>query len=192
MTQDDRNPDYVIRQLAKTETGLITAAAELLVRGFKEMAPDAWPNMGAAHQEVVEALQTDRLLLIAITPRGKILGWIGALPAYPPHTWELHPLVVEPDFQARGIGRALVEALETELRNRGVLTLMLGSDDHSGQTSLFGRDLYADLFTQLAQIENIGRHPYTFYQKIGYTIVGAIPDANGPGQPDILMAKRLR
>jgi aminoglycoside 6'-N-acetyltransferase I len=30
-----------------------------------------------------------------------------------------------------------------------------------------------------------------FYQKLGYVIVGVIPDANGPGKPDIMMAKRV-
>ena len=30
-----------------------------------------------------------------------------------------------------------------------------------------------------------------FYQKLGYEIVGLIPDANGPGKPDIMMARRL-
>ncbi len=30
-----------------------------------------------------------------------------------------------------------------------------------------------------------------FYQKVGYTVVGVVPDANGLGKPDILMAKRI-
>ena len=29
------------------------------------------------------------------------------------------------------------------------------------------------------------------YQKCGFVIVGVVPDANGPGKPDILMAKRV-
>jgi len=32
---------------------------------------------------------------------------------------------------------------------------------------------------------------YEFYQKLGFTIVGIIPDANGWGKPDILVAKRV-
>jgi len=29
------------------------------------------------------------------------------------------------------------------------------------------------------------------YQKCGFVIVGVVPDANGLGKPDILMAKRI-
>ncbi|MDR3085239.1 MAG: hypothetical protein LBU47_02880 [Christensenellaceae bacterium] len=40
--------------------------------------------------------------------------------------------------------------------------------------------------------EQLGRRPVEFYQKQGYQIVGVIPDANGPGKPDLYMAKGLR
>jgi len=40
-------------------------------------------------------------------------------------------------------------------------------------------------------IQNIGGHPYKFYEKTGYKIVGVFPDANGVGKPDIWMAKRV-
>jgi hypothetical protein len=43
----------------------------------------------------------------------------------------------------------------------------------------------------LARIENRRGHPFEFYQKLGYAIVGVVPDANGWGKPDILMAKRV-
>jgi aminoglycoside 6'-N-acetyltransferase I len=35
-------------------------------------------------------------------------------------------------------------------------------------------------------------HPYEFYKKVGFTIVGVLPDANGFGKPDIFMAKRVK
>jgi aminoglycoside 6'-N-acetyltransferase I len=60
-----------------------------------------------------------------------------------------------------------------------------------GLTSLGGRDLYPNVLEHAANIQNLAGHPYEFYQKVGYVVVGVIPDANGPGKPDIYMAKRL-
>ena len=57
---------------------------------------------------------------------------------------------------------------------------------------LYGVDLYEDTFGKLASIHNTGGHPFPFYEKQGYKIVGVLPDANGIGKPDIWMAKRLK
>ncbi len=43
----------------------------------------------------------------------------------------------------------------------------------------------------VTHIKNLKRHPYEFYQKLGYVIVVLVPDANGLGKPDILMAKSI-
>ena len=61
--------------------------------------------------------------------------------------------------------------------------MYLGSDDESGATSLFGEDLYDDTFGKIANIKSTGNHPFTFYEKLGYKIVGVIPDANGVANP---------
>ena len=34
-------------------------------------------------------------------------------------------------------------------------------------------------------------HALTFYRRHGYEIVGLLPDVNGAGRPDIMLAKRL-
>ena len=68
---------------------------------------------------------------------------------------------------------------------------MLGTDDERGETSLAGIELFPDPLEHLRKLENPGGHPYEFYQKVGYTVVGVIPDANGFGKPDIFMAKRI-
>jgi aminoglycoside 6'-N-acetyltransferase I len=34
-------------------------------------------------------------------------------------------------------------------------------------------------------------HPVDFYLRMGFEVVGLIPDANGPGKLDILMAKQV-
>ncbi len=81
--------------------------------------------------------------------------------------------------------------LEATVRSLGGENLYLGSDDTDEMTSLAGRDLYEDISGNLAKIQNVKGHPFEFYQKVGFTVVGVIPDANGPGKPDILMAKRI-
>lgn len=101
------------------------------------------------------------------------------------HVWELHPLVVHPDHQEQGIGSALVRDLEEQVRLRGGLTIMLGSDDEDDSTSLGGVDLYPDVMEHLRRLHSLQRHPYTFYLKLGYAVVGVLPDANSPGKPDI-------
>ena len=71
------------------------------------------------------------------------------------------------------------------------LTLWLGSDDEMGKTSLSGKDLYPNVLDQLRQIRNLKGHPYEFYLKNGFSVVGIMPDANGYGKPDIYLAKRV-
>ncbi len=166
-------------------------AAQILFDAFKENWPDAWPTFDEALQEVEEALGKKRISRAALNERGKVLGWIGGIPAYDGHAWELHPLAVAVEFQGQGIGTQLVRDFELQVGARGAVTIFLGTDDENNMTSLGGVEIYPDVLTQLANIKNLSKHPYRFYQKLGFEIVGVIPDANGRGKPDILMAKRL-
>jgi aminoglycoside 6'-N-acetyltransferase I len=181
-----------IVELRVDDTAAIEQTAAILVAGFRTQAPTAWPDLDAAREEVRASCAEGRLSLIARDDAGAVLGWIGGEAQYDGHVWELHPLVVDPARQGRGIGRALVAALETRVRERGGLTLLLGTDDEVDQTSLSGIELYPEPLAHLAAIRNLRRHPFGFYQRLGFTIVGVIPDANGFGKPDILMAKSLR
>lgn len=165
-------------------------AAALLVAGFREHWPDAWPTLDDAREEVADVCVPENIAFVAYDDAGLLAGWIGGAHSYA-YVWELHPLVVDPARQRTGIGRVLVAALEDAVRERGGLTITLGSDDQDGMTSLSGVDLYDDLPGKIASIQNLRGHPYGFYQRCGYTITGVVPDANGFGHPDILMAKRL-
>jgi aminoglycoside 6'-N-acetyltransferase I len=180
-----------IRDLVKDDESVIIQIATLLVDGFREHWPDAWPTLEEAIEEVRESLAEGRISRVAYDPSGVVLGWIGAQPTYA-EVWELHPLVVRIDQQRMGIGRALVADLESQVRGRGGLTLMLGTDDQDNMTTLSGIDLYQDTWQHITRITNLRGHPYEFYQKLGYAIIGVVPDANGIGKPDILMAKRVR
>jgi aminoglycoside 6'-N-acetyltransferase I len=186
----EKTTRFSILDLAPGDAETVRQAADLLVEGFKDNWPDAWPTKDEALQEVREALGEGRICRVAVDEDGEVLGWVGGIPSYEGKVWELHPLVVRPDLQHRGIGRALVADLEARVRERGALTLWLGTDDETGMTTLSGVDLYPDVLEHLARIETLRGHPYEFYSKLGFSIIGAMPDANGPGKPDIYMAKR--
>jgi aminoglycoside 6'-N-acetyltransferase I len=166
--------------------------AGLLVEAFREHWPEAWPDLASARQEVGESFETGRISRVAVDNEGMVLGWVGGICQYDGHVWELHPLVVRPDRQGQGIGRALVIDLEAQVRQRGGLTLWLGTDDEDNMTTLAGVNLYPHIWEHVARIKNLRGHPYEFYQKLGFVIVGVMPDANGPGKPDIYMAKSIR
>nr|AAS90609.1 aminoglycoside 6'-N-acetyltransferase [uncultured soil bacterium] len=184
------NPAIHIQDLTADDETAIQQVAAMLTEGFREHWWDAWPTLEEAVEEVRESFTEERISRIARDSSGAILGWIGGQPTYA-EVWELHPLVVRVDQQRRGVGRLLVADLEQQVKERGGLTLMLGSDDQDEMTSLSGVDLYPDPWPHIAKIQNFKDHPYSFYQKLGYAIIGVVPDANGFGKPDILMAKRL-
>jgi aminoglycoside 6'-N-acetyltransferase I len=179
-----------ISDLQPSDAAAVEQAAHALVAGFRDHAPDAWPDLAAARTELHEALEPNKLCRVARAVDGTVLGWVGGRHSYA-RVWELHPLVVAPSAQRRGIGRALVADLEVQIRQRGGLTILLGSDDETDMTSLSGVDLYPDVWPHIKNIRNLRGHPFEFYQKCGFVIVGVVPDANGYGKPDILMAKRV-
>jgi len=180
-----------ISDLSSESDGLIEQIARMLVDGFKEHWPDAWPDVESARDEVRQSFEEDRISRVAVEDSGNALGWIGGIKQYDGHVWELHPIVVRNDARGKGVGRALVGDLEEQVRQRGGLTIWLGTDDEDDQTSLAGVNLYPNVWEHLTKIKNLRNHPFEFYQKLGYVIVGVMPDANGWGKPDIYMAKQV-
>lgn len=186
--QISRSAEEVV-DLSLQPSGILEQAAQLLVDGFEE--PRGWPTLAAGQQEVAHVLTEG--FARALVDSDRLLGWIGGLAEYHGRVWELHPLVVRRDQRRRGIGRRLVEAFEAEVRARGAFTATLGTDDDSGMTSLANADLYQDVPRHIAELCDLGRgHPFLFYRKLGYVVTGVLPDANGPGRPDIYMSKRVR
>ena len=164
-------------------------AAAILVAALAHV-PSAWKEMRDAQAEVATFFENPERLAIGAVEEGRLVGWIGAI-RHSAHAWELHPLVVNPAHQSRGCGTRLVGALEDAARRAGACTIWLGTDDDFGGTNLFGKDVYPDILEHLRRLAPTEGHPFTFYRRLGYTVVGVIPDADGPGKPDILMAKRI-
>lgn len=177
--------------LRSDDEGTIRQIAALLVESFATNWPEAWPDMESAVEEVRESFEAERISRVALDEDGTVLGWVGGISQYRGHVWELHPLVVRISRQGQGIGRALVADLEERVKERGGVTIILGSDDVNQQTTLAGINLFPRVWEHVAHIRNLKQHPYEFYQKQGYVITGVVPDANGLGKPDILMAKSV-
>ena len=180
-----------IIDLPQDDDLMVGQTAKLFFDAFKERGPSAWPTIGAALEEVRESFDEDRISRVAVDGDGAILGWIGAIEMHGSLVWELRPLAVSPRAQGRGVGRALVEDLEEQIVALGGQTLWVGTNDEDNLTSLGGIDLYPNPLDHLSRIENLRGHPYEFYQKLGFVIVGVMPDSEGFGKPDIFLAKRL-
>lgn len=173
-----------IIDLTAEMTDYTARLSQLLAQVF----PQAY--LGTSDKEVVKFLEKDRIALIAIE-QGALIGFVGAIPVYD-CAWELHPLLVDPAHQRRGVGAQLVAELERRLIAKGCLTVYLGSDDEFDATTLSNTDLFVDTFEKIRSIRNLKGHAYEFYLKQGYQIIGVLPDANGVGKPDIWIAKSLR
>jgi aminoglycoside 6'-N-acetyltransferase I len=164
-------------------------AARLLHECFNHA--NGWPTIESAEAEVANILEQG-FARVLIEDR-LLLGWVGGLPEYRGKVWELHPIVVRADRRRQGLGRILVGAFEVEAKARGAHTVTLGTDDDAGITSLADVDLYADIPRHLAELRDLGRnHPFLFYRRLGFVVTGVMPDANGPGRPDIYMSKSVR
>ncbi len=189
---NDRTPaDIRVLELRNGDAKQLEDAARVLHESFRANWPDAWPTLDSAREEVRECTAPDRICLAALGTEGSVIGWIGGISSYHGKVWELHPMCVDQAYRKRGIGAALVAALEKAVAIAGGVTIILGTDDEQSQTTLGGIDLYDDLWTQIQNIRNLKEHPYSFYERLGFKIVGVVPDANGIGKPDIMMAKRV-
>jgi len=173
-----------------TQTAAVRGqAASLLHESFDH--PNGRPSLSAAGEEIAQILRQG--FARALLEGERLLGWVGGLPEYGGRVWELHPIVVRPDSRRLGLGRALVAAFEGEAKARGASTVTLGTDDDAGITSLADIDLYGDIPRHIAELKDLGHnHPFLFYRKLGFVVTGVMPDANGPGRPDIYMSKPIR
>ena len=181
-----------IRSITRLDEALIDTLAAVSVRAGKTHAPDWLRTVDDAYETIHEALAPGKACR-ALLDDGKPVGWVAAGPAWG-RIWELHPLLVDPDHQRRGHGRLLANDIERFAIDRGALTMELSTSDTTAATNLTGIDLYTDPLGALSRIDVVDQdvgHSYQFWLKVGYTIVGVLPDAEGSGMPSITLSKRL-
>jgi aminoglycoside 6'-N-acetyltransferase I len=174
-----------IVNLLEVDKNRIHQTAILLQESF-----ESWPTYEMAINEVNDSLIEGKISRVLINSDGKLIGWIGGQSQYNGKVWEIHPLVVDKAFRGKGLGKLLVTDFERQVEEQGGITIILGSDDETNQTNVSNQDLYADIPGFIKNFQS-DVHPVNFYIKLGFVIVGFIPDANGIGKPDIIMAKHI-
>lgn len=150
----------IVRRLEPEELeGAAGALAEILIdavdagAGVSFMAPLARDEAEAYWLGLHEALAGKRTLLFVAEVDGRIEGTVQLCRAWAPnqpHRADLAKMLVHRRAWKRGIGRALVEALEAEARRLGI-TLVTFDTVAGGQAD-------------------------RFYRHLGFTRVGEIPD----------------
>jgi|TARA_Y100000294_G_C8522107_1_gene323331 aminoglycoside 6'-N-acetyltransferase I len=90
-----------------------------------------------------------------------------------------------------GFGRKLVEDLSSLAKSSGAVSIWAGTSDETDATSFSRYDLYKNMVEAVQNISAPPHHPIYFWLKMGFSIVGVIPDEEGLGKPSIHFAKRL-
>lgn len=163
----------------------VLECAKLIMKYFKDFT-----DLEYTKQFVRGCINPSKISMIAVDNKNNVLGFICGIEQYNAHIWEIQPIAVNEDFHKKGIGTELIKKFEQEVIHRKGTTIILTTADANNETSIGGVDLYEDTFKKVESIKNLKNNPYEFYQKNGFKIVGVMPDVNGYGKPDIIMAKR--
>jgi len=181
--------EYTICNIGESENTR-ELAAEILYKTFTKINKDAWPDLESALTEVDECLEEPNIC-IGIKTGDELIGWVGLRPMYTA-TWELHPMVIKKEFQGKGYGKILLDELEKIAQEKNIIGIVAGSDDETFSTSLSEKEITSEnIFEEIVNIKNYKNHPYEFYKKCGYTIIGIIPNASGLNKPDIWLWKKI-
>lgn len=152
----------------------------------------AWPTPEAALGELVELARIrETLFWIALDPGGKLCGVVGGRPRHVGQTFEMHILAVDPARRRRGVGRALVAALDAGASDRGYRVLYAPVPDESGHSSLAGAGLFPKPLEALGSLTWSEASPLGFFMKLGFAVAGVAPDAHGAGKPEITLARPI-
>lgn len=166
-------------------------AAYVLYRAASRYS-SAFPTPDAALGELLDvARTTDAVTFVALNLAGEVCGLASAAPYRSSSVLRVHPLVVDPPFQRRGVGRTLLKTVEDAARELGFSTLILALEDEAGQTSLSGKSLFPDPLAPMTRFVPPAAHPSTFLKRMGFGLTGVLPEAAGPGRPELWFAKSL-
>jgi aminoglycoside 6'-N-acetyltransferase I len=178
-----------IVNLEASDPARIAFISQFLFECFRKYAPTWLPDNAACLKQIFGSLEPGRHSRVMLDENAEPIGWIGAITDS--DTWEIHPLAVSPHHQQKGVGRLLVADIEDLARASGAVSVWAGTSDETNSTSFSRFDLYKEPERSFDNIEAPGDHPVNFWLKVGYSLVGVLPDEEGLGKPGIHFAKRV-
>jgi aminoglycoside 6'-N-acetyltransferase I len=181
---------FRIVDLTTQDTELIQQTAQVAYEASQSISKIWLPTVEAAVEEIDESFERNGISQVLLDGE-RVAAWVGAFPQFSSRVVEIHPLIVAKAYQGRGLGRWMVNQVEAWARGQGALTLWIGTSDETNATSLAGVNLYENPGDAISSFRQLAAHPCGFWLKLGFQIVGVMPDAEGMGKPNIMMAKSL-
>jgi aminoglycoside 6'-N-acetyltransferase I len=171
-------------------------AVKVLLEAFP--ADEMWPDLDEKIAlKTVEFCISNKNICIGMKVGNDLAGWVCIRPKYVKikneETWELHPLVISPRYKGKGYGKILMEEIEKIAQEKNIIGIILSSGDEANKTSLSEKEISGiNILEEIKNIRNYKNHPYEFYQKCGYSIIGIVPNAYGLKKTDIWLWKDIR
>ncbi len=170
--------------LAEDEPAHLDAVTEMLMDGWHVDRESALLWLESPY------LAAEWYARVAIDEKGTIAGWMAATREHP-HGWRAMPLVVRRDLRRRGVGRALIADLSAFVAADGPGTVYAALPGEV-RTSITGRPLFPSVLGRVLDVSSPDDHPLAFYRRVGFEVVGVLPDVVGPGTHELLLAKPVR
>ena len=179
---------YTVDLLGQEDAALLRGVADLLVVGCPSLYDG---DLTQALADVVQFAPED-LSLVARDSEGTPIGWLHAEHFRGQASGEIKLVAVHPARRRQEVARTLVMAAEERMCATGCVTMLATVGDTRGRTSLYGIDVTEDAPGLLAAFHCHADHPAGFFLRIGYRLVGLLPDAYGPGKHDLTLARRIQ
>lgn len=111
------------------------------------------------------------LVRLVCINEGSIAAYIQAsIPADTEYTWKIDWIVVDQSQRKHGIGSSLMRICEQYIKQNGYTNVIVET---------------------LGSNSDISRSATSFYRKVGFTLVGEIPNYWSPGENKLVFAKNL-
>jgi len=184
---------YQIIEIDYGDSELIDRLGNIARLAFAETAPNWLSSEESATELVRDCATSNKLGRVCFSSGSNTtddpIGWIGVVKRR--HVWEIHPIAVDPESQGSGAGRKLVEIIADLAKRAGASTLLAATSDETASTNLSGKNLYLDPGQRIKDLKAVDRSPFRFWESVGFTVVGLVPDEEGPGKPGIHLARHL-